>query len=242
MGHGRAPQVSLAASPPANSARGLVRYCLPGVDGCWTLVVFMVVLGTCWRDAVADPIEDGRLWVNVTAQGGFADAHAALNRWRWYLELQPRWREGGEEVDQLLVRPGVSFKVSDAATLWFGYGNVFSYPAVGDTVHENRLWQQYLYKFKPVARVALTSRTRLEERWLKTGNDTGVRVRQMLRLDRPFESRPALSAVIWNEFFVNANSADWGAHDGFDQNRAFAGLSYMFATLVRFNSVISISM
>lgn len=174
--------------------------------------------------AVADTVEDGRIWLNLTAQGNLPAAG-----WRWYAELQPRWREEGRDLDTVLVRPAVYYKLSDADSIWFGYGYIPSYPASGGMRYENRLWQQYLHTFAPWHGVTFSSRTRLEERRLEDGDDTGYRLRQMLRASRQFESAPAWGWVVWDELFINGNDTDWGARSGTDQNRAFAGLSYQWS-------------
>lgn len=173
--------------------------------------------------AVAATEEDGRLWLNVTAQGKLADA------WGWALEVQPRWREEGEEFDQLLVRPAVSYQLSDRSSVWLGYGHISSHPASGGVVYENRLWQQFLHQFAPWNGYTLSSRTRLEERRPEGGDETGYRLRQMLRAMHPLAAVEGAGLVFWDELFINANDTDWGARSGFDQNRAFAGASYVFS-------------
>lgn len=191
------------------------------IKRAWVMVAIMFVAAP----AFAGTVEDGRIWLNFTAQGDLP-----VDGLRWYAELQPRWRQEGEQIDSLLVRPAVSYKLSEHSSVWFGYGYVASYPVSGGTVNEDRLWQQYLYTFSPVNSITFSSRTRLEERRLETGNDTGYRIRQMLRASRPFAEQPALGLVVWDELFMNTNTTDWGAHSGFDQNRAFAGLSYAFTS------------
>ncbi len=188
----------------------------------WLLISFFPALaGIFPLVASADTEEDGRLWLNFSAQGD-----TPVERWRWYAEIQPRWREEGEQFDQLIIRPAVNYKLTDASSIWLGYAHVTSHPVNRATVDENRLWQQYIYNFSPINGVAITSRTRLEQRWLENGEDTGYRLRQTLRLARPFDSAPSLSAVVSDEIFINLNSTDWGARSGFDQNRLFAGFSY----------------
>jgi len=170
----------------------------------------------------ADTIEDGRIWLNLTLQGDLPTAG-----WRWYAELQPRWREEGRDLDTVLVRPAVYYKLSEQDSVWFGYGYIPTYPASGGMRYENRLWQQYLHTFSPWHGITLSSRTRLEERRMEDGDDTGYRLRQMVRATYPLT--PQWGFVAWDEYFVNTDDTDWGARGGFDQNRAFAGVSYAFS-------------
>lgn len=61
---------------------------------------------------------------------------------------------------------------------------------------------------------------------MEDASDTAYRLRQMLRVTRPFASNPALSLVVWDEVMFYFNDTDWGARSGFDQNRLFLGASW----------------
>ena len=175
--------------------------------------------------AWAEVQEDFRIWGNVTARGNFGPLDPDLKRWRWWMEVQPRSRESGKEMDQLLIRPGIGYALTDHSTLWMGYAHVTNYPVVGDEIHEHRFWQQYTWS-GPTFLGAFSSRTRFEQRWQDNGNDTGGRFRQFFKFNWPFSFHPAASFVAWDEMFVHLNTTDWGARQGFDQNRGFAGLGY----------------
>ena len=175
--------------------------------------------------AWAEVAEDFRIWGNVTARGNFGFVDPDLKRWRWWMEVQPRTRESGSEMDQLLIRPGIGYALSDRSTVWIGYAHVTNYPVVGETIQENRIWQQYMWA-GPTPLGAFTSRTRFEQRWQDNGDDTGGRFRQFFKFNWPFSFHPAASFVMWDEVFVHLNTTDWGAKQGFDQNRGFAGLGY----------------
>jgi len=173
--------------------------------------------------AMAGVDEDDRIWLNLTMQGDLP-----TENFRWYAEIQPRIRDGGGAMDSLLLRPAISYKLNDATSLWVGYGHIYSYPESGEVIDEDRLWQQILHTFSPIRGITLSSRTRLEERRVETGDDTGYRLRQTLRATWPWALHSGLNLVIWDEYFLNANDTDWGARSGFDQNRAFAGVSFAF--------------
>ena len=175
--------------------------------------------------AWADDADDFRIWGNVTARGNFGFVDPDLKRWRWWMEVQPRSRESGKEMDQLLIRPGIGYALTDHSTVYIGYAHVTNYPVVGDTIHENRIWQQYQWS-GPTPLGAFTARTRLEQRWQENGDDTGNRFRQLFKFNWPFSFHPAASFVAWDEVFIHLNTTDWGARQGFDQNRGFAGIGY----------------
>ncbi len=193
------------------------------------LVIAMVVcslMPLALPTASAEVQEDFRLWGNVTARGNFGIIDSDLKRWRWWMEVQPRSRESGKEMDQLLIRPGIGYALTDHSTVWIGYAHVTNYPIIGnDEIEESRIWQQYQWS-GPTLLGKFTSRTRFEQRWQENGDDTGGRFRQFFKFNWPFWFHPAASFVAWDEMFVHLNSTDWGARQGFDQNRGFAGLGY----------------
>lgn len=175
--------------------------------------------------ASAEMLDDFRIWGNVMARGNFGGIDPSLKPFRWSMEVQPRSREEGEEMDQLLIRPGIGYAVTDHSSVWIGYTHVINFPAAGDNIHEDRFWQQYMWKGQsPIGE--FTSRSRFEQRWQTNGNETGGRFRQMFKLSWPLPFYQPVSLVGWDEVFVNLNDTNWGARQGFDQNRGFAGFGY----------------
>ena len=187
--------------------------------------------------AQADVQEDFQIWENVTARGNFGflnPDNPDLKRWRWWGEIQMRYRDSGQELNQMLVRPGIGYALTDRSTVFVGYAHVTNYPPVGGLVQENRIWQQYQWS-GPTPLGAFTTRSRLEERWQDNGSDTGLRFRELLKFNWPFSFHPAASFVLADEFFVNLVEANWGvptAKQGFDQNRGFAGIGYRFTPII----------
>ena len=97
--------------------------------------------------------------------------------------------------------------------------------AAGVERREHRSFQQVTWTAGRVGPGDLSTRTRLEQRWLSDGNDTGWRLRQMVRYRVPFRAtRGGVALLGWVEPFVALNTTDWGARAGFDQVRSFAGL------------------
>ena len=62
---------------------------LPAVLGC---ALALLLTGT----VQADPIEDFRLWGNLTVQGAAGAKGSAGENWRLYMEVQPRFRDSGK--------------------------------------------------------------------------------------------------------------------------------------------------
>ena len=169
--------------------------------------------------AAAQTRHDEGGWLNLTVQGPVSDGRVV-----YFAEVQPRFASDGR-LDQLLVRPAIGWKASARVTLYQGYAYVLSNPAAGVERREHRSFQQVTWTAGRVGPGDLSTRTRLEQRWLSDGNDTGWRLRQMVRYRVPFRAtRGGVALLGWVEPFVALNTTDWGARAGFDQVRSFAGL------------------
>ncbi|MGB4811363.1 MAG: DUF2490 domain-containing protein [Methylophilaceae bacterium] len=173
--------------------------------------------------AHADTIEDGGIWLSLSAQGAISDT-----KFNWFFELQPRWREEGSELGAVVIRPAISYQLSSNSSIWLGYAQVVNHPAGKPARDESRLWEQYTYNFDKIGTVAIQSRTRLEQRRLDDASDTEHRLRQMIKVSVPFSFNPSLSAIASDEYFVRLNNTDWSGTSGFDQNRLFLGMGYKF--------------
>lgn len=173
--------------------------------------------------ALADALDDWHSWGAVVATGriGAADSPA-----RFWLEGQGRFNDKSSRFNQGIVRGALGYALGKRATLWAGYAFIPTDPrGVPDDIVEHRIWQQLTWSSAgPLAGFALSTRTRLEQRQVESAGDTGWRFRQLLKLTRPLGAGNKLYLSLWDELFVHLNDTDWGADDGFDQNRVFAGL------------------
>ncbi len=175
------------------------------------------------RGAVAQTADDGALWAMAIAQGKFGDKDSGLDRWRWWLDVQVRYRDEAQTYDSSFFRPGVGYALNDQFVLHLGYAFIESDPATGDEVRENRAWQQLIWN-APVDGFTLQSRTRLEERFVVDEADTGWRLRELVKATVPLVDDKSTFLSIWDEAFWDLDDTDWGQRTGFRQNRAFAGI------------------
>lgn len=174
-----------------------------------------------FANAMAETVDDFGIWGAIQGQGSFTHTDAESSKWQWWMEGQARWFDNVNQLGQSIIRPGVGYKLSDQVSVWLGYAWIRTQPENKDHTDEHRIWQQLSWD-KPYAWGSLATRTRLEQRFLNTGDDTGWRFRQLLKYTHPlFTERVYLS--LWDEVFVNFNDTDWGANSGFGQNRLFAG-------------------
>lgn len=186
---------------------------------CWCALFASLV-----TPVFAETVDDAGLWTVLNATGDL-NRHDTDGRWKWWFDGQMRFFEDNDGFGQSLFRPGVGYKLTDKMTVWSGYAWVHTEPNPAPDTEEHRIWEQitWSHKFDPTT---LDLRSRFEQRFLETGDDTGLRFRQQVALRRPLGFAPNFTWVGWDEFFFHLNDTDWGADAGFDQNRAFLGVGW----------------
>jgi hypothetical protein len=183
----------------------------------------IVIFGTP-NTTHAQTLDDTGLWFAAFGNGKFESLNDE-DPLRWWFDTHYRLRDDTSGFNQSIVRPGLGYAIDDNQTVWAGYAWIKTAPVLGNNFDEHRFWQQWTatpsagdWKF--------LHRSRFEQRWLETGDDVGLRWRQLVRGQRILSSCPEYSFVIWDEVFFNLNDTDWGANSGLDQNRAFIGFGY----------------
>jgi hypothetical protein len=163
--------------------------------------------------------QDAGAWLvtNLTTQ---LDQRASAN-----LELQHRFVDNASDFSQRLIRPSITYRLDETFTVTLGYAHVLTDPNAGSPFSENRPWQQLGYAIhRNDYGLNVSGRTRLEQRFVETGDDVGWRVRQMFRVEIPFQNKGQIKGLVWNETFLGLNSTDWGQRDDLDQSRTFVGV------------------
>jgi Protein of unknown function (DUF2490) len=148
-------------------------------------------------------------------------------KWNWHNEVQYRSYNFIGDTNQLLLRTGIGYNLSDNNNnilLGYGFINTQKYIANTDeksSFNEHRIYQQFITR-QNFGRIFLQHRYRLEERFLP--NDFQMRFRYFLGLNIPINTKTLEKKTIYfssyNEVFVNAEKPL------FDRNRLFAGLGY----------------
>lgn len=166
-------------------------------------------------------------WLMGLGRGSLERVSPRLDRVHWWLDVQLRLRDDTSGFQQAVVRPGLGVAVTERVGLYAGYAWVRTARTKANDSDEHRIWQQLIWspRFEPVS---IQLRTRLEQRFLSTGDDTGWRFRQFVKLGRAFSFEPRASLVGYEEVFFDLNDTDWGQDAGFAQNRLFAGLAWRF--------------
>ncbi len=165
-------------------------------------------------------VEDSQIWTSLTASTSIAPKFDIA------VELHARFTEDNETLGQKIIRPSITYKLNDRLSFSGGYFYGLSNSSSSVSHYEQRLWQQIGYILYENPSIALSGRTRLEERFAEDESDTGYRLRQQIRLQAPLMTDYALKGVVWNETFFGLNETSWGQRDDIDQTRSFIGVSF----------------
>lgn len=186
----------------------------------------------CSVPVAAEPVDDFHTWGAVVATGAVGGADSAL---RFWAEGQGRFNDDSSRRNQGLLRVAGGYEIAPRTVLWAGYGYFTTDPiGVPDAIVEHRIWQQLTWRAaQPIAGVTVSTRSRLEQRMIESAEETGWRARQLVKLSYPLSAGERVYLALWDEVFINLDDTDWGADDGFDQNRAFAGLGFKLAPHLR---------
>jgi len=187
----------------------------------WSVPVWVLALLLFSQiTADAQSVNDGGAWVAGFGRGDIA--FDSTDRLRWWFDGHLRFFDDTDGFGQSIVRPGIGYALDERVTLWAGYGWIRTSPPTASDIDEHRIWQQLTWS-QPCNRHTLGFRSRLEQRLVETGDDTGLRFRQLVSWRHPIGCSQKCTFVLWDELFVHLNDTDWGANTGFDQNRSFIG-------------------
>lgn len=162
-------------------------------------------------------VHQSATWVSATAGQALGDR---LSFW-----FEGHFRRSGFllKPQQVLLRPGLQFPLSQRVGIGAGYAYVATAPygrlPSAAPSRERRAWQQVSLTHSGAA-IAISHRLRWEQRWLAAVRDDGnrspfayqQRARYALRAQRPLgEGVPGDSpavGILWNELFVPVGHSD----------------------------------
>lgn len=155
------------------------------------------------------------------------------NKWNIHNEVQYRNYNVAGDLEQLLLRTGLGYNITDNSNLLLGYGYILSENYLGDSdekvsVNEHRIFQQFTTK-QNIGKVGLSHRYRFEQRFVE--DDFKLRLRYFLGINIPLQykedGKNPLYLSMYNEIFLNTKSSV------FDRNRVYGGLGYKFSKNLR---------
>lgn len=152
------------------------------------------------------------------------------SRWNWYNEFQARFYEFTGDLEQIVLRTGIGYDLSENNNnVLMGYAFFHSEPYQESTgekikIQENRVYQQWITR-QHFGILHLRHRVRVEERFLP-----GLfkwRFRYALALSVPLTKKELSPQSIYlaagNEIFLQPSAP------AFDRDRVYLGLGYMLA-------------
>jgi len=144
---------------------------------------------------------------------------------RGYFDLQPRIGNNITQLDTLVVRPAIGYKITPIVSLWLGFSwQPHPQPVFinEDRPYQGIIIEKYYKKFK------LTFRSRIEERFIEYVHGASIRQRELIRFDYPLGKSKKWGLLASNEILFNYNSTENGPKAGFDQARFYYGISRKF--------------
>lgn len=160
---------------------------------------------------------DEQIWANLNT------FISLKNNWQLYLEAQPRFVDYHSKHGTTLYRGAIGKSVGNGFSLWLGYG--FIEKTNPTYLHEDRPFLQVMHG-TDLGQIKVINRSRFEGRFFRDLNSAAWRYRHMLRAQYRFPGS-RFGLVAFDEWFWNpATQRSSTVREGFDQNRAFAGVSY----------------
>lgn len=161
--------------------------------------------------------------------------------WGFQGDIQFRNWDLGGDLEQLLLRGGVTYKPKNTNikfTLGYGHITTGAYGSDNSTTTESRIYQEALFPNKIGERFYLTHRIRYEQRFVED-QDFRTRYRYNLFLNIPLNQKELVSntfyLALYNELFINAQR-DVGNGNSvalFDRNRFYTAIGYVIKQQLR---------
>lgn len=156
--------------------------------------------------------------------------------WNWHNEVQYRNYNAIGDLEQLLLRTGVGYNLSENNNnVLLGYGYILSQNYIADTddkvdVNEHRIYQQFITRLS-FSRFSLQHRYRFEQRFVE--DDFRLRFRYFLSINVALSNAEMVDNTFYlsayNEIFLNTEEGNV-----FDRNRLYGGLGYRVSSKLRF--------
>lgn len=178
-------------------------------------LLFPVMLAS---PALAQSDSDAQGWITLGASGKIAD-HVTLSA-----EAVGRFGDNADGLYEAEFGGSLGYDIGGGVTLSAGYTRVPGYADGHATKIEDRPRQQVDFGIATFGGGALAGRARLEERFLDTGSDVGLRLRPSIKYTRPFHAGGKTALVISHESFVQLNTTDWGQRSGYSRMRNAIGV------------------
>lgn len=139
-------------------------------------------------------------WFGFDVDGPFHND----SKWHYDFMNQARVPTDATRLEQYFVRPSVYYQLDKNWSFWLGYDLIYENPKNDPTTMEQRIWPQIEYDKQLTHHVAISLRSRFENRWL--GEQAGMAMRFRQRVEFSFDH--------WNKYDVGFDVFDevffWG--------------------------------
>lgn len=180
-------------------------------------------------------------WYMLFLNGNFSET----SNFGFESDVQHRNYNAGSDLEQLMLRGGLSYKFSETNTKFtLGYAHITS-GAFGvdddSKSYENRIYQQLVFSNKLFSRLYVTQRFRYEQRFLEN-QDLRTRWRHFFAVNIPLNQKELMPAVfylsMYNELFINGEHSVGGHKkvEIFDRDRFYLALGYQFTEKLKFQA------
>ncbi len=194
-------------------------------------ISFLSISLTSQGQSTIDPEEKLGIWYMY-----FWNTTIKRSQWGFQGDIQFRNFEVSRDLEQLLLRGGVTFQPRKSKLKFtLGVGHVTSgVLGVIDTLsREVRIYQEALFPHNISGVIYLTHRFRSEQRFVEN-QDFRTRYRYNLFVNVPFNKKSmdkgTIYLALYNELFLNGEKqiSEDRFVSTFDRNRAYAAMGYVF--------------
>jgi hypothetical protein len=162
--------------------------------------------------------DDLQLWSTLSVQGKLGDGVLGFG------EVVGRLTDDIGRVGQLEIRTAVGTPLSKKVTVWVGFVHVITYAKTGRDGLEETPFAQLNWNMGKLLGGALSSRTRLEDRFARGASNMALRARSQVKWSKPLKAKGP-NAVVWIEPFYSFNRTS-AVRPGIDQVRTFVGVNF----------------
>lgn len=190
----------------------------------------VIILFVCFSFPALSQVNEDKVgaWYMYFWNTNFSESKVGLQG-----DLQYRNYNLIGDLEQLLLRGGITYNPITSIKLTLGYGHITTgIPGQSNhTSRESRIYQEALLPHKISQRILLTHRFRYEQRWVEN-QDLRTRFRYNLFLNLPLNqpnlSKNSIYLAFYNEIFINGerNIGDGLRVELFDRNRLYSGIGY----------------
>ena len=151
-------------------------------------------------------------------------------KWNIHNEIQYRNYEFTGDLEQLLLRTGIGYNLTNTTNLLVGYGYIKSENYISatdkETINEHRIFQQLTTKQK-IGILNVSHRYRFEQRFVES--NFKMRLRYFLSIQVPLTKllNKGIYLSAYNEIFINTTK------QLFDRNRIYSGFGYKINKNIR---------